>query len=41
MNVGIGSEAAQFHFLGIHKSVFRYSALAAIAGGAWDLELHM
>jgi hypothetical protein len=26
MNVGIGSEAAQFLFLGIHKSDFRYSA---------------
>jgi hypothetical protein len=41
MNVEIGSEAAQFSFLGIHKSDFRYSAPAAIAGGAWDLELHM
>jgi hypothetical protein len=25
MNVGIGNEAAQFHFLGIHKLDFRYS----------------
>ncbi len=30
MNVGIGTEASQFLFLGIHKLDFRYSALRLV-----------
>jgi hypothetical protein len=38
MNVGIGSEAVQFSFLGIHKSDFHYSVdlLADGRGGLVD-----
>ncbi len=30
MNLGNGNKAAQFHFFGIHKSDFRYSAEAVM-----------